>query len=335
MNENTKVVFYSEALVTDPIEGAQVVAGELASHISRDHGGRIFSLNLASRFTTRMSHLVPRLPYKQIRRTGITNVIYLPESGLTLGALVRAFILWNLLGRPCMDVVVLMQHLSPKGKYRFIIPNSWTFIVSTPSQAAALSQISNRIRYLLPRVSSSRVALSLSREVARVQCQIKSKMVFLHVGHAKAGRNLRSLEPLSDFGLLIVVLSPLFSEEPNALPEGPNVQIVRGKTDRISAFYRASNVYVFPTHLDTEVIGIPMSIFEALANGIPVVARRSHSLERWSHLVDLYLVETDEELTEIAIKIAARASDPQIVLATIQGCNGDLTVCCHQSDEMV
>jgi glycosyltransferase involved in cell wall biosynthesis len=92
--------------------------------------------------------------------------------------------------------------------------------------------------------------------------------------------------------------------------------------------YRAANVYVFPTVDSDEAIGVPMSIFEALANGTPVVARRSAALERWVDQPGLHLTDNDEQLIHTTVAIGSRVERiaPRAAVSSCV-CLGDLSPC--------
>jgi glycosyltransferase involved in cell wall biosynthesis len=79
---------------------------------------------------------------------------------------------------------------------------------------------------------------------------------------------------------------------------------VHGRVE-VSDYYRAADVYVFPTVDRSATIGVPLSIVEALANDLPVVARRSFLTERWASDPRVSLVDDDRELVEVAVAVAA------------------------------
>jgi glycosyltransferase involved in cell wall biosynthesis len=120
-------------------------------------------------------------------------------------------------------------------------------------------------------------------------------------------------------------MSPYGQEDGEALPTGSNVTVIRERRDDLCDIYKAASVYVFPTFNDEGVIGTPLSIFEALANGTPVVARRSAATARWADLPGLTLVDSDIELVEAAQHHHERVAS----LASINAhtCTGDLAVC--------
>ncbi len=329
---NGGVLFVSDALRTDPREGAQVLAGEIARHCLTTHGavawgpssetgGGVFEPVLSGRL----------LGVRALRRllgSRPAAVIYLPQNGLTTAGVLRA-VLITLLARPrSLDFVVLQHYSEPRPAWR-AFTRRWRFLVATVEQGDLVRRAGLSSAPLYPRVPASKVSAHGSRAEARVALGWSDDPQFLHVGHARRGRNLRALEPLADAGTIRLVISDYKAEEPGALPaEGPRVVVHRGKCSDLADRYRASDVYVFPTHDVQEVIGLPMSVFEALANGTPVVARRSAALERWCGQPGLHLVGADNELIATAKELAAQALGVAAVpQASVARCLGDLTPC--------
>lgn len=96
----------------------------------------------------------------------------------------------------------------------------------------------------------------------------------VHVGHLSAGRGLEEFLSLpSDKFDRLVVASGMFhvpEVEKTLLADG--VRIIKEYIPDISEIYRMADVYLFPTRSAEFVISIPLSVTEALACGIPVVA---------------------------------------------------------------
>ena len=100
--------------------------------------------------------------------------------------------------------------------------------------------------------------------------------VFLHVGHFKQGRGVKSLLELQSYGHLVVVGSP---------STGPQEELVKSLRDAgvtvqtdyipdIQKYYRAADIYVFPVTNEGNSIQLPLSVLEAMACNLPVVSTR-------------------------------------------------------------
>jgi glycosyltransferase involved in cell wall biosynthesis len=100
--------------------------------------------------------------------------------------------------------------------------------------------------------------------------------VFLHVGHLSEKRNLRALAKLAALpNAHVVAIGSTSTPEDAALRahlEAAGVSVIRELVP-VHEFYRLADAYVFPT-IDSEgCVEIPLSVLEALASGLPVLAR--------------------------------------------------------------
>jgi len=329
LDKNTSPGFFvSEALCPSPSEGGQVVASQLADHLSRAHeviaigpsgeSGGSFEPILKGR-------LLGLRALARIYRAHPSQITYMPRQGLTSATLARTILLALTARFAPIDIVVLLQHRQVPRWLRFA--RSWRFVASTLGQAESLTTAGVPSSLLAPRVPAEKTCDS-TRDEARAALNLGPGHVFLHVGHPTLGRNLHALAPLAQVGTLILVLSDYASEEAGSLPEGPSVRLVRGRVDNLAAHYRAADVYVFPTTDETSVIGTPMSVFESIANGTPVVARRSAALARWDGLPGLILVDDDAALIDVAAAVAGHASlSERVVFPSPDRCAGDLSLC--------
>ena len=324
------VVFVSEALRPKPREGAQVLAGQLTEHLWMVHRGRSLGPS-----TGTVPHAKPVLSDRhlgvrslsEIRRIKPDHLVYLPANGLTRASLLRAAAIWAAGRRPPLELIVLQDFLPQDWSLRRLAPRSWSFVAATAVQAKRLSNSGHQVRMTVPRVACSRVGQRQSQHAAREMLGLPDGHVFLHVGHARERRNLAALRPLCDIGTVVVILSDYGPESPDTVPQHENLRVVRGYVSSIGDYYQAASAYVFPTVDPGSVIGTPLSVFEALANGTPVVARQSEALARWEGVPGLYLVRTDRELIELLRQPGQLARPVKGQFADIQQCRADLAVC--------
>ena len=108
--------------------------------------------------------------------------------------------------------------------------------------------------------------------------------VFLHVGHFKEGRNLRSLLSLREYGQVVVVGSPSTGPRETLIEDLRAAGCV-ARTDYVpdvERYYQAADWYVFPVVDESNSIRAPLSVLEAMACNRPVLSTR------FGGLVDMF-----------------------------------------------
>ena len=241
-------LFISDLLVASPEEGGQMLAALLNTHFCERHGYTTIAGSTSQPGAGPAIHGrwlgLRLLGWIWVRRP--MSIVYMPKSGLTLGALVRMTILRGVAPWAAIEVVLTQVHLGSRwwnAAQRWVSALGVRPRVATEEQGTLLGSADTRL--LTPRVDPAKTS-ALSRDEARLQSGLPiDGLVFLHVGHAKRNRNLHVLEDLATHGRVVIALSGAFEEEPGSLPSGPNIELRRGRQD-LATLYRAANVYVFP-----------------------------------------------------------------------------------------
>jgi glycosyltransferase involved in cell wall biosynthesis len=102
------------------------------------------------------------------------------------------------------------------------------------------------------------------------------ELVFLHVGHFKEGRNLRSLLSLREYGQVVVVGSPSTGPRETLIEDLRTAGCV-ARTEYvpdIERYYQTADWYVFPVVDESNSIRAPLSVLEAMACNLPVLSTR-------------------------------------------------------------
>ena len=302
-------VLLSDALAREPTEGAAVVAHLLAARVLEEGGevvgppgdvppGAAALLGSGPLPWRSLLHLL-----RALRGRRPSSVTYLPLGGLSWTVLLRAVLTALVLRVPV--TLLMLQRFSEPPRWlvrpvRRLVP----VLAANEDDVLAARRLGFDVAWWDPPVDPARVARTdraRARELLGLDPDVP---VRLHVGHATPGRNLADLAPLAEDGLLVLVLSPRTPVAPDVLPAGPGVRVLHERVD-VASWYAAADAYVFPTTDRNSVIGVPMSIAEAVANDLPVVARRSAMTARWAGHAGVQLVDSAEELVERARALSA------------------------------
>lgn len=327
-------VFVSELLGERSPEGARELALELRKHFSLTHGFVVLGPRgaLACDLPILRERWIGLRPIAFLVRSRPDQLVYMPASGLTLGSAARLCLIRVAAPKAAVGFVVTQIHVEGRLRawlLRLLRLLNLEVTVATDQQADVMRRARLNWRFLMPRVSDAKIS-TVSKAVARARLGITDgETVYLHVGHGKINRNLQALGGLSPPGIVLLVLSDAFEEESGAVPTGDAIRVIRGFQEQLSAYYKAADVYVFPTISPGDVIGVPMSVMESLANETPVVALNSDALARWRGVQGLHICSSERELLLQARRVAKDSSSkPRFERYTSsQECHGDFVPC--------
>jgi hypothetical protein len=332
-SDASRGLFVSELLVPLPSEGGQVLAVELAGHFAGTHGygvlgprdGSAVGQPVLAQRTLGVRGAV------EIARRRPGHVVYMPRSGLTPASVVRLALVRALRPRSTVSFVVTQLHVRPTARWVWAAVRRLAndVLVATPDQVAVLGEHRVTADLLGLRIARDKVSSRDRAEAREVLSLGGDGPVYLHVGHGRHGRGLEHLTELAPPGRTVLVLSSAFPEEDGAVPRDAAITVVRGHVTDVADYYRAADVYVFPTRSAKSVIGVPMSVIEAMSNGTPVVALRSEVTDRLAGSPGLVLCETVDEMVARAHELAG-SPDPlaaSVAAAGTDECAGDFATC--------
>jgi glycosyltransferase involved in cell wall biosynthesis len=115
-----------------------------------------------------------------------------------------------------------------------------------------------------------------------------NKYVLIHIGHLSKGRNLKTLIPLQDDNNQVLIVTSTSTPKDSLAPmstkselEDSGVIVLDTYVDEVSELYQLSDLYVFPVTDECASIGLPLSILEARACGIPVLTTEYGSIKQF------------------------------------------------------
>jgi glycosyltransferase involved in cell wall biosynthesis len=171
-------------------------------------------------------------------------------------------------------------------KHRLLMPLCRPDLVLVQSAHAAglFAQLGCRVRFLPNGVDLKRfkpVGPDEKRMLRGKYGLDPDRPVVLHVGHLIPNRNLTALERLPGAGIQVLVAGSLYMgthDDLIARLERSGYHVRKGYQPQVEELYALSDLYVFPLRPGNSLT-TPLSILEAMACNLPVLATRFAGLE--------------------------------------------------------
>ncbi len=288
-----RVLIVCEKLADRDDEGVKNVARHLLECLAADHEVRALSREVwASReevISVPMGRFFLDPPLIRAARDFRPDMtIYVPWTSGTPPTFVRAKILEWITGSPVGLVLCQPYPLPPwlNPLLRFFLPA----LICGMSDGVVneISRMGGRAMFLPAGVDLGRFSVPSEeqRQAERGQLGIDpDEHVVLHVGHLNR-RRLNSDEILMlakrPGRRVIIVCSPATPQDEGLreIFESAGVQIISEFLPQIERIYWVADTYLFPTREMRNCIGVPLSVLEALASGLSVVATAFEGLPR-------------------------------------------------------
>jgi glycosyltransferase involved in cell wall biosynthesis len=317
---NPRIVIVSEDLVEPWDEGIKKFAFSIGRALASDHPVRVVNVDRSG--GARKNGAGPSTEPGAIRNVASTRtfvqpalrhevasflpetIIYVPSPSSTVGSFLRAYALHRIWPKARIGMVALIPRRHGN-RVRMFLSATAPDVIFVPSYASLLHLSDLSLRGALVPVgvdlSQFRRPQAGEREALRRAHGVPADAtVYLHVGHLSPKRNVGALRRLAaEPGAQVIVIGSTSTPEDAALRAGlesSGVRVIR-QFVAVEEFYRLADAYVFPV-IDSEgCVEIPLSVIEALASGLPVIARPFGGLRDVLPAgEDIRYFETEEEM---------------------------------------
>lgn len=292
-----KVFLISEYLNPPFDEGIKKTVYNLYNYLDKT-----YVLQVISRFAFEKSNIhiittnalfISKKVKKAIREFEPDVLIYFPFASGTFAGYLRMKV-FSYYGNSAKSVFIALQPKVIKPWQRFIVKFIKPKFALSPSPT--LIEFWNKIKVenlsfpLLTDLDTFKpIAQNQSKKLLRKKYNLPlNAFIISHMGHLNEGRNLKSLIPLQKTNNQVVIVgsssTPKDSTGPKSLKEElekTGIIVIDGYIEKIEEIYQLSDLYIFPVVAQNSSIGMPLSILEARACGIPVITTDFGSISEY------------------------------------------------------
>ncbi|MCD4832944.1 MAG: glycosyltransferase [Bacteroidales bacterium] len=239
---------------------------------------------------------VNRLFYNHKMKSSIKNfnadaIIYLPFSSATFASYLRSKIISSY-QKSAKSILIALQPKPIKTWQNKLLKCLFPDVGLTPSPD--LKKIWDEKKFnavLLPLFTDLNKFYPIKNSLKKIKFRKKYNIpenayVIIHMGHLNSGRNLDFLIPLQKAGNQVVIIGSSSTPHDAIGPKSIKKQlqkngilIIDHYIENIEEIYQLSDLYIFPVIAKSGSIGMPLSILEARACGIPVLTTEYGSIK--------------------------------------------------------
>lgn len=323
-----RIIVISEDLAEPWDEGIKKFAYSVGSSLREQHDVHIINVDRSGVGDCAVTHRVPSTKLfvapalrRTIREFDPDTIIYVPSPSATFFSFLRCFSL----GRHAPRARIAMVALMPRDHHPLLRP----IVYGAQPDITLVASYRTLLHMQLMGVRSDVMPIGVDldtfrppgareneKAVLRARHNVpRDAYIYLHVGHLSPHRNLEVLGALAaEPGTEVIAIGSTSTPADQAVRgalEAAGVRVIR-EVVPVHEFHRLADCYIFPVWDAIGCVEVPLSVLEALASGLPVVARVFGGLrDFFPPGPDLRYCEDEDQL--IAAAAALRAGPPPAI----------------------
>lgn len=313
------MIIVSDCLKQSLDEGCIKLASTLAKRLKQS-GAMVVAVNCECDYADAMvkanRSYTNRELYDAIS-AGKGDILYIPFASNTLGTAIRVFNL-TLRTRKTVSVLFTMKwNMNLLTRLLFSMSKCRIITISEGSYDYFKSGFpSARMINIKTGVDAERFCAVSDEKKAQLRRKYSlpmDKVVLLHVGHLKYGRNVDTFLGLDDRYYTVLVFSSVTEKDAELqkqLEDRDNIKVIYDYLPNIEEIYQASDIYVFPIMEENNSIDIPLSVLEAAGCNLRILTTDYNEIAYFKPASGLFRVDKIDRynVLELVDKMADQES---------------------------
>lgn len=306
-----KVVFITEYLNPPLDEGIKKTASNLLSELDTNHKLTVYcrygfekdNITIIKTNALFLSYALRR----NIRSSDTEVLIYLPFMSSTFASYLRMRVLRQIAKKRTKTIFIALQPKPVKNWQKSIIQKIKPEFALTPSPLLKLYWdqigVENLLFPLPTNLSQFKPVEEKEKLLLRKKYNLPERsFIISHIGHLTDGRNLNTLINIQNENRTIIFVGSSSSPSKSSRSDiilrnliSKGVTVLNKYIENIEEVYQLSDAYIFPVIEKNSSIGLPLSILEARACGVPVVTTDYGSVKQFLNddYGNIYYCEAD------------------------------------------